>query len=273
MVPPFMRDDIRLCYDEVKTAGFTENPVQKVPLIICGNEGRVHMVDAPVAYQGGQQLAGGGANNNALPMGFQDRPLQDQMQVLYSQNAILGRGFSELRAAVENNAATNLRNYNQLNRNINRIAMEPARCVAGQAAAAGNNNQGAANHPQAANQPPVAGAAAAAVGPVNNYVGMASLSPTPRSLYDLWVEYQTGIGGRKPARDFTARERGLDKYRYYRRKLVWDIVSNLVNAGIIARVAIDRIYNHYGANRSVTRIINDIMRDKRNGGLPQVLRV
>jgi hypothetical protein len=54
---------------------------------------------------------------------------------------------------------------------------------------------------------------------------------------------------------------------------VWDIVSNLVNAGIIARVAIDRIYNHYGANRSVTRIINDIMRDKKNGGLPQVLRV
>jgi hypothetical protein len=89
----------------------------------------------------------------------------------------------------------------------------------------------------------------------------------------LWVEYQTGIGGRKPARDFTARERGLDKYRYYRRKHVWDVVSNLVNAGVIARVAIDRMYNHYGANRSVTRIINDIMRDKKNGGLPQVLRV
>ena len=108
---------------------------------------------------------------------------------------------------------------------------------------------------------------------VNNHVGLASLSPTPRSLYDLSVEYQTGIGGRKPAHDFTARERGLDKYRYYHRKNVWDIVSNLVNAGIIARVAIDRIYNHYGANKSVTRIIKDIMRNKKNGGLPQVLRV
>ena len=71
-----------------------------------------------------------------------------------------------------------------------------------------NNNQ------QAANQPPVAGGAAAAMAPVNNHVGLASLSPTPRSLYDLSVEYQTGIGGRKPARDFTACERGLDKYRY-----------------------------------------------------------
>jgi hypothetical protein len=86
----------------------------------------------------------------------------------------------------------------------------------------------------------------------------------------LWVEYQTGIGGRKPARDFTAQERGRDKYRFYRRKHVWDIVVNLVNAGVQARVEIDRIYNHYGATRSVSNIIKDIMRDKRNnGGLPQ----
>lgn len=49
-----MRDDIRVRYEDVKTAGFTGNPVQKVPLIICGNEGRVHMVDAPEAYHGGQ---------------------------------------------------------------------------------------------------------------------------------------------------------------------------------------------------------------------------
>jgi hypothetical protein len=61
--------------------------------------------------------------------------------------------------------------------------------------------------------------------------------------------------------------------RFYRRKHVWDIVVNLVNAGVQARVAIDRIYYHYGANRSVSNIIKDIMRDKRNGGLPQALRV
>ena len=49
---------------------------------------------------------------------------------------------------------------------------------------------------------------------------------------------------------------------------------NLVNAGVQAGVAIDRIYNHYGANRSVSNVIKDIMRDKRNnGGLPHALRV
>jgi hypothetical protein len=162
-----------------------------------------------------------------------------------------------LRASVENNAATNMRNHTVLNRNINRIATEPARRVAGGGQAAAANNQ----------QP-----AAAPV--VNNYGGGGTLSPTPRTLYDLWVEYQTGIGGRKPARDFTAQERGRDKHRFYRRKHVWDIVVNLVNAGVQARVAIDRIYIHYGANRSVSNIIKDIMRDKRNnGGLPQALRV
>ena len=188
------------------------------------------------------------------------------MQVLYSQNTILQRAFSELRASVENNAATNLRNHTVLNRNINRIATEPARRVAGggQAVAGGGQAAAANNQQPAAAAPPV----------VNNYGGGGTLSPTPRTLYDLWVEYQTGIGGRKPARDFTAQERGLDKYRYYRRKHVWDIVVNLVNAGVQARVAIDRIYNHYGANRSVTKIIRDIMRDKRSaGGLPQALRV
>ena len=104
-------------------------------------------------------------------------------------------------------------------------------------------------------------------------VSISNEISAPRTLYDLWVEYQTGIGGRKPARDLTARERSADKYRFYRWKQVWDIVANLVNAGVQARVAIDRIYGHYGANKPVTRIIKEIMEDKRNGGLPLVLRV
>jgi hypothetical protein len=47
MVRATLRDDIRVAYGEIKTPGFNENPVQKVPLIICGNEGQVQMVDAP----------------------------------------------------------------------------------------------------------------------------------------------------------------------------------------------------------------------------------
>jgi hypothetical protein len=174
-----------------------------------------------------------------------------------------------LRASVENNAATNLRNYNVLNRNINRIAMAPARRITGHVAAGKNAA------PAGQNVAPLgpAGNNFQQAGPANIVVGGGTLSPLPRTLYDLWVEYQTGIGGRKAARNFTARERRADKYRYYRRMHVWDIVANLVNAGFQARVVVDRIYGHYGANKPVTRIIKDIMQDKRNGGLPLVLWV
>jgi hypothetical protein len=141
MMPAMLRDDIRSAYADVKPKGFSENPMQKIPITICGNEGRVQMVNAPQGHHMGiQQQDGAGGNNNnpnnnALPMGSQDRPIQDQMMVLYSQNAILGREFSELRASVENNAATILQSHNVLNRNIKRITMMPARCIAGPIAA------------------------------------------------------------------------------------------------------------------------------------------
>jgi len=45
----------------------------------------------------------------------------------------------------------------------------------------------------------------------------ASLSPLPRTLHALWHEFEFGIGGRKPARDFTASERGgKNKHSFYR---------------------------------------------------------
>ena len=128
--------------------------------------------------------------------------------------------------------------------------MTPGRRIAGDIAAGQNAAPaGQGNNPQP--------------GPANVLVvGGGTLSPLPKTLYDLWVEYQTGIGGRKAARDFTARERGADKYRFYRRKHVWDTITNLVNASVQARVAVDRIYSHYGANKPVTRIIRDIMQER-----------
>ena len=37
--------------------------------------------------------------------------------------------------------------------------------------------------------------------------GSATLSPHPRALLELWEEWMHGIGGRKPAREFTSAER------------------------------------------------------------------
>jgi hypothetical protein len=98
MMPGTPRDDIRLAYADVKPAGFNANPIQKNPLIICGNEGRVHMVDAPQGFhaaivgqdqQDGAVIAGGNnpnPNNNApLPMGFQDQPTRPDDGPLFAK--------------------------------------------------------------------------------------------------------------------------------------------------------------------------------------------
>ena len=52
-------------------------------------------------------------------------------------------------------------------------------------------------------------------------------------------------GNRKPAREFTAVERGHVKYNYHCRKVVWDKIAELVRAGWTSDMAIDAISNAY----------------------------
>ena len=118
------------------------------------------------------------------------------------------------------------------------------------------------------NPPPVGGIPAGAAGnpnPVVNHNGLSplvTLSNSPASIHDLWAEYTVGIAGRKPAKDFTARERGRGKYLYSRRNQVWMIIKDLVNAGFDHDVACDKIYQAYGHNMSVSKIIKAIYKDK-----------
>lgn len=88
----------------------------------------------------------------------------------------------------------------------------------------------------------------------------------PLTLDALWNEYQNGIGGNKPARLFTRRERGGEnKYKYLRRLIVWNCIKRLLLRGTTLEVAIARIHDVYG-NISVTRIINRMRADERRGG-------
>ena len=101
----------------------------------------------------------------------------------------------------------------------------------------------------------------------------ANLTQHPRSLYILWQEWELGIGGRKAARLFTAKERGRVKCTFTRRKAAWDAIENLVRSGLTADRAIDRLYDHYGLDCTTTQIINKIRRDRTlYGGLHPNLR-
>ena len=98
----------------------------------------------------------------------------------------------------------------------------------------------------------------------------ATLSKNPKTLHSLWREFEEGLGGRKAAKMFTARQRGRVKQMYYRRKVVWDTVAVLVRAGYTAETAVERIYDTYGQNQSVTKIIKRMLADKRGGGHPNL---
>lgn len=112
----------------------------------------------------------------------------------------------------------------------------------------------------------------AAIGPAPVHPP-ALLSAHPRTLHNLWAEWEIGIGGRKAARNFSAHERGRVKHKFTRRKVFWDAVRWQVRLGHTAEVAIDRIYDLYGRNRSVTYILNALRRDRRlHNGLHPTLR-
>ena len=66
------------------------------------------------------------------------------------------------------------------------------------------------------------------------------------NLHNLWQEYEFGFAGYKAAKDFTSRERGADKCKYYRRNIFWSKVNELVLAGHSADEACDLIYRAYG---------------------------
>jgi hypothetical protein len=63
------------------------------------------------------------------------------------------------------------------------------------------------------------------------------------------------------------------KYKYTRRKVVWDVIKKLVDLGHSSQRAIDMIYNVYGAQTCLTDIINRMRKDKMNGTLNPNLRM
>ena len=102
--------------------------------------------------------------------------------------------IQEVEKKLENNHVHEIRELRSVSANIKRFAVSPARPIPRTAA------------------------------PVST---TAVLSACPRTLYELLDEYVIGIGGSKPAREFTATERGKCKYKYYRRKILWDHIAKL----------------------------------------------
>jgi len=147
-----------------------------------------------------------------------------QNQALLAQVHALRRELAELRTNIENNNGENCtylgQNFGTLNHNVRRMAAAPARVIHRSGNNNNNNGNGNNNDDNADDDNNNQGGAGAGNIPFN-----VTLSRLPRSLFDLWAEYDVGIGGRKAAKDFTAAERGRVKYNYHQRKVVWNVIA------------------------------------------------
>ena len=202
------------------------------------------------------------------------RQLEQELQRIGSQLAEMQRTVDQIQASGQRNEAA-LQNlavlqgqFRQMNAAVQRFAAfpvvplrRPNQQQGEQAAAvAGPNNQ---QNDEDDNRN---------VGNANEIPFESSLSPKPRNLYELWMEYEHGIGGRRAARLFSRQERGRVKTIYTRRKVIWDEIARLVRAGDTHTTAIDRIYQAYGPTLLITTITKKIRDDRRTGGHP-ALRV
>ena len=213
----------------------TQNPVARVPVVCTCHEGEVY-IDTIASDEDLNNLTAEGDNNIGT---LNDRPMRDQVRALQSQLMGVKAQLEDISKLIKEENVAKGRQLQALNANIKRIGLSPAR-------------------------------------PIRQTIGntqSATLSAHPRTLYELWDEYVVGIGGRKPAREFTAKDRGRLKYKYYRRKKLWDLVCELTRGGLTHHVAIDRVYQVYGRRNSVTNIIAAIKRDGKNNFIPPLLRV
>ena len=186
-----------------------------------------------------------------LRMGYERGYEQPEIQAIYAQVNSITRQCTEIKREIENLRNTHNENISRMHTTIRRINFFPT------------NRRLTDNDLERQTEQET-------LVRMNNV--SCSLSKCPRTLYALWNEYEFGVNGQKAAKNFTSRERGASRFTYSRRKVFWDKVRELVRAGHTSLTAIDLISNVY-RNKSVTQIINAMLKDKRRNTWPSDLRV
>ena len=247
-VPLTLSSRIQEAYGRICVLDEGVNPVKKVRLRIRRLEDQLCIDE--IADDNDDTNAAGNEqehNDNTNIILLQMQQIQSQLATQYDH---LQQSFNNLRSDFSAKISI-------LNRNMNTIIIQPPRQATPQQRQERDDNNA------------IVDAAAVHIETEGQQL-IAKLSKTPRSLYDLWTEYQHGIGGNKAAKDFSYTERGKCKFKYCRRKVVWDCVSKHVNAGHSAVSAIKKIYDCYGNSLTVSSIINAMVKDKKSGGHPNL---
>jgi hypothetical protein len=261
------------------------NPVQKVPLHIMNNNGRLQIVkirETPSTQQQQQATTPEQINRSSTEERAQ------QQAVVPEQNAF---GMSPV-GAVQHNAQlmimmSNLEQQIQEKFDVQNMQIASLQNMMMEQMQTVNNNirrYGGTITSAFANQARQSGERVPQVEP-QNLLGAfgamdrrATLTSRPRDLMQLWEEWTVGIGDRKAAKDFTTAERnnkvGGTKQRFYRRLLVWKTQARLIDGGMSLIAANNRITSITGAS-TVTGVITKLIAFKKmyaaDGGIhPQL---
>jgi hypothetical protein len=235
------------------------NPNHPVPMIVSGDQGSV-FINAIDIIEDHESGGGGGSIVRGIVGGRPAAGMNAQLMAVHSLATQVRREVHEIKLSQVADRTWMQRNFGIVNTSMRRLGITVAiRVVQGAGTIAGAGVLGGGSHDD--NMLAAAGLQNLA------RTAAASLSPCPRNLYDLWAEYVFGIGGRKPASQFTHLERGKSRHKYLLRNVIWRMVLRMVKRGLTSDTAIDHIYSVNGAGTSVTKIINAIIDDRKRGRL------
>ncbi|KNC77060.1 hypothetical protein SARC_10465 [Sphaeroforma arctica JP610] len=93
-------------------------------------------------------------------------------------------------------------------------------------------------------------------------IRLAILMKGPRTLKLLWDEYEFEFNGNKPEKHFTSVERGRVKQVFSFRLFFWKAMEKLIARGNSVQSAIEKLYDAFGNELSVSNLIREIKKDK-----------
>jgi Transcriptional activator of glycolytic enzymes len=251
-------------YLQIQALPHGGNPIDKVEVVVYAVGGQL-MIDScnNVVNNGngngtgdGGTGDGGDAAAHVVAAAAGHNP---NIQAVLAQNAAIRLQNSEILVTLNNQHDSLKGELATLKRVVARFANRPAQTTGGffaprQAAAAPNVENSSVGEANGA-------------GANNDTIPYeATLSNSPKDLHVLWQEYEFGLQGRRAAKRFTTRERGRVRYKYHRRKVVWDKIAQMIHQGYSCYTAVDAIYRVYGPDKTVTEIINLMRVDRISGG-------
>ena len=237
-----------------------ENPVRKAPLGVTGVDAEL-IIDEIMGGNDDGGGGGGGGGDYRARHGIQ----RQEVRLLLSQVLHLRRELADSRAELERRDTVFKHKLTRINTNVARLAATPGRRSLATAGIetggleSGRNDEGNGGNADLEGQPPIR--------------LVATLSSRPKTLHNLWHEYQNGMSGKKPAREFSDSERGKVKSVYSYRLKFWEKCDEMMRSGLTADIACDKIYEAYGVGTSVTKILDGMKRDKRQGSWHALLQV